>query len=152
MGGTPQSVERQALRKALAWVESAEFGEVDIEAACAAYEQAGYEVTHALREFLAHYGEISVGWTAPGTGEELVLAVSVEEAMGVYPPNVRSYALQLGMPAVPIGTVLVTEESVLLAENGDIIFAGDAGMQRVGNGFAEAVKAFVSGTWDKRFF
>ncbi|MEU8505660.1 hypothetical protein AB0C40_13225 [Streptomyces brevispora] len=71
--------------------------------------------------------------------------------MRLYPPNVRSYARQLGMPAVPIGIVLATEESVLLAENGDIIFAGDAGMQRVGNGFAAAVKAFVSGTWDKRF-
>ncbi|MDF6020569.1 hypothetical protein [Streptomyces sp. JH34] len=45
-----------------------------------------------------------------------------------------------------------TEENVLLVENGDIVFAGDAGMQRVGNGFERAVKAFVSGTWDKTFF
>lgn len=152
MSGMPPSEERRALRAALAGVEKAEFGEVDIEAACAAYERAGYEVTPALREFLGNYGEIVVGRTAPGTGEELVLTISVEEAMGVYPLNVRSYSRQLGMPAVPIGIALVTEENVLPAANGDIIFAGDAGMQRIGNGFAAAVEAFVTSTWDKTFF
>ncbi|WP_307126662.1 SUKH-3 domain-containing protein [Streptomyces sp. B1I3] len=140
------------LRQALAAAGNAEVREVDVEAACVAYTQAGYEVTRKLREFLESYGEIVMGRTAPGTGEELVLTISVEEAMGVFPPNVRSYSRRLGMPVVPIGTALVTEENVLLAENGDIIFAGDAGMQRVGNGFAAAVQAFMSGTWDKTFF
>ncbi|MDQ0795949.1 hypothetical protein QFZ58_004437 [Streptomyces sp. B1I3] len=148
----PARSDRQVLRQALAAAGNAEVREVDVEAACVAYTQAGYEVTRKLREFLESYGEIVMGRTAPGTGEELVLTISVEEAMGVFPPNVRSYSRRLGMPVVPIGTALVTEENVLLAENGDIIFAGDAGMQRVGNGFAAAVQAFMSGTWDKTFF
>ncbi|MFJ2914517.1 SUKH-3 domain-containing protein [Streptomyces sp. NPDC087228] len=152
MSGETERPEREALKALLAGVERVEFGEVDVEAACAAYTEAGYEVTGTLREFLENYGEIAVGWTAPDTGEELVLAISVEEAMEVYPPNVRSYSRRLGMQAVPIGIAMETEENVLLVENGDIVFAGDAGMQRVGNGFEAAVKAFVSSTWDKTFF
>ncbi|MFD6278533.1 SUKH-3 domain-containing protein [Streptomyces sp. NPDC060209] len=152
MSSQTEQPEREALRALLTGVERVEFGEVDLEAAVAAYTKAGYEVTDHLREFLKNYGEIVVGWTSPRTGEEMVLSVTLEEAMDVYPPNVRSYSRQLGMKAVPVGVAMETEENVLLVENGDIVFAGDAGMQRVGNGFEEAVKAFVSSTWDKTFF
>ncbi|MER6118604.1 SUKH-3 domain-containing protein [Streptomyces sp. NPDC001743] len=152
MSSATERPEREALKAMLAGVERVEFGEVDIEAAVAAYAEAGYEVTEHLREFLKSYGEIVVGWTSPRTGEEMVLTITVEEAMDVYPPNVRSYSRRLGMQAVPIGIAMETEENVLLVENGDIVFAGDAGMQRVGNGFEEAVKAFVSSSWDKTFF
>ncbi|MEU0831559.1 hypothetical protein [Streptomyces sp. NPDC005969] len=48
---------------------------------------------------------------------------------------------------MPIGISMEAEGNVLLVENGDIVFAGDAGMQRVGNDFEAAVKAFVASTW-----
>ncbi|MFI6861187.1 SUKH-3 domain-containing protein [Streptomyces sp. NPDC050421] len=152
MSSASERPERESLKVMLAGVERVEFGEVDIEAAVAAYVEAGYEVTGNLKEFLKNYGEIVVGWTSPRTGEEIVLKIALKEAMDVYPSNVRSYSRRLGMQAVPVGIALETEENVLLVENGGIVFAGDAGMQRIGSSFEEAVKAFVSSSWDKTFF
>ncbi|THA23007.1 hypothetical protein E6R18_31650 [Streptomyces sp. A1277] len=144
--------ERESLKAVLAGVERIESGEVNIETAVGTYAEVGYEVTENLSEFLKNYGEIVVGRTYSATGEKMVLTVALEEeAMDVYPPNGRSYSRRLGMRAVPIGIALETEENVLLLENGDIVFAGDADIQRIGPGFEEAVKAFVSSSWDKTF-
>jgi hypothetical protein len=76
----------------------------------------------------------------------------MKAATNVFPPNVKSYSRRLGIPVLPAGIAFETEEAVLLAENGDILFVRDAGMQRVANGFEEAVKALISGDWDRTFF
>jgi hypothetical protein len=55
----------------------------------------------------------------------------------------RIYGRRLGQPVLPIGIAFSTEEAVLLAENGDILFGGDAGMQRVANGFGAAIQDHV---------
>ncbi|MER7958088.1 hypothetical protein [Streptomyces sp. NPDC096030] len=54
-----------------------------------------------------------------------------------FPAYVRSFEKRLGTSALPVGIALSTEEVVLLAENGDIVLGGDAGVQRV---------------WDMTFF
>ncbi len=126
--------------------------DIDVPAACAAYAEAGYGVTLQLVRFLADYGELTLGWAYGAARHEAVVTISVEAALDVFAPNVRGCARRLGMPVLPVGTAFETEETVLLAENGDILFAGDAGMQRVANGFEEAVRALVSGEWDKTFF
>lgn len=81
-----------------------------------------------------------------------MVTISVEAALDVFAPNIRSYARRLGMPVLPVGTAFETDETVLVAGNGDVLLAGDAGMQRVANGFEEAVRALVSGEWDRTFF
>ncbi|GGU10433.1 MULTISPECIES: SUKH-3 domain-containing protein [Streptomyces] len=152
MSSISERPRAEELQQALAGASSVELGEIDVEAACAAYRDAGYEVTEQLRGFLENYGELTVGWISRVNGKEQTLTVSVEEALDVFPPNVKSYSKQLGAPALPIGVAFDTDETVLLAANDDILFAGDAGMQRVANGFEEAVKALISGDWDRTFF
>ncbi|WP_376771249.1 SUKH-3 domain-containing protein [Streptomyces boluensis] len=66
--------------------------------------------------------------------------------------SVRVYGRRLGLHVVPLGVAFSTEEAVLLAENGDIFFGGDAGMQRVAHGLDTAVEALVTDDWDKTFF
>ncbi|MBC9715873.1 SUKH-3 domain-containing protein [Streptomyces sp. TRM66268-LWL] len=125
---------------------------VDVEAARRAYEQAGFDVTDELVEFLGTYGETTVFWPSHVTGDETSLTVSVEEAAEAFAPNVRYFEKRLGMSALPVGIAFETEEMVLLAENGDIVLGGDAGVQRVAHGFEEAVRALISGDWDMTFF
>ncbi|MFF9865072.1 SUKH-3 domain-containing protein [Streptomyces sp. NPDC013953] len=140
------------LRRAADGAVRLDLRDIDVPAACAAYAEAGYGVTLQLVRFLADYGELTLGWAYGAARHEAVVTLSVEAALDVFAPNVRGYARRLGMPVLPVGTAFETEETVLLAENGDILFAGDAGMQRVANGFEEAVRALVSGEWDKTFF
>ncbi|AJP05222.1 hypothetical protein TU94_31170 [Streptomyces cyaneogriseus subsp. noncyanogenus] len=61
-------------------------------------------------------------------------------------------AKRLGFPVALVGTAFDTAEAVLLAEDGDILLYGDAGFQRVANGFDSAVRAVVTGDWDKTYF
>jgi hypothetical protein len=58
---------------------------------------------------------------------------------------------RLGFPVALVGTAFDTEEAVLLAEDGDILLYRDAGFQRVANGFDSAVRAVVTGDWDKTY-
>jgi hypothetical protein len=142
----------EELQQALAGASSVELGDIDVEAACTAYRDAGYEVTEQLKGFLENYGELTVGWISRLNGNEQSLTVSVEEALDVFSPNVKNYSKRLGAPVLPIGIAYDTDVAVLLAANGDILFAGDAGMQRVANGLEETVKALISGDWDRTFF
>ncbi|MFJ8649000.1 SUKH-3 domain-containing protein [Streptomyces sp. NPDC093546] len=140
------------LRRAADGAVRLDLRDIDVPAACAAYAEAGYGVTLQLVEFLAAYGELTLGWTPRFGRGTPVLTVSVEAAIDDFAPNMRYYARRLGMPVLPVGTAFETYETVLLAENGDILFAGDAGMQRVGHGFEGAVRALISGEWDRTFF
>ncbi len=141
------------LKEALSDAASVDFGEVDVEAALARYREAGYEVTDQLRNFLENYGELTVTWLSRVHQRVASLSTTVDSAMEVFPALVkRGYTERLGMPVLPVGLAFETEDAVLLAENGDILFGSDAGMQRVAGGFEEAVKALISGNWDRTFF
>jgi len=139
-----------SMRVSLAGAATFEAYPLDVEDACRRYAEAGYEATPQLREFLETYGELTVTW--PFRDREVEVKISVEESLDILPARVRYFNKHLGRSALPIGIAFSTEEAVLLAENGDILFAGDAGMQRVANGFEAAVQAVVTGDWDKTFF
>lgn len=140
----------RALRERLAGASRIEAYPLDVEDACTRYTEAGYDVSASLREHLELYGELTVTW--PFRAGETYLKVAVEEALDIPDRNVRIYGRRLGQPVVPLGIAFSTEEAVLLAENGDILFGGDAGMQRVANGFEAAIVALVTDDWDKTFF
>ncbi|MGW5782260.1 SUKH-3 domain-containing protein [Streptomyces sp. NPDC003863] len=139
-----------ALSQAFTGALRVECGIVDVEAARAAYQEAGFVVTDELVAFLEQYGETVITWPSHITGAETTLTISVEEAVEAF--NVAYFSKRLGMPLLPVGFAFCTAETVHLAENGDIILGGDAGMQRVANGFEGAVRALISGDWDKTFF
>ncbi|WP_177000948.1 SUKH-3 domain-containing protein [Streptomyces sp. cf386] len=126
---------------------------LDIENACRQYTEDGYEVTPQLRQFLEVYGELTVSWISREWKYELTTSVErTLESAHAFPRTLRIHAKDLGCPVLLVGTVFDTEESVLLTENGDILFYGDAGFQRVANGFGNAVRALLTGDWDKTFF
>ncbi|MGW2721522.1 SUKH-3 domain-containing protein [Streptomyces sp. NPDC001492] len=140
----------RALRERLAGAARIEACPLDVEDACRRYAEEGYHVSAALREHLEMYGELTVTW--PFRAGETYLKVAVEEALDLPDRNVRIFGRRLGQPVLPLGIAFSTEEAVLLAENGDILFGGDAGMQRVANGFETAIVALVMDDWDKTFF
>ncbi|MEU5389455.1 MULTISPECIES: SUKH-3 domain-containing protein [Kitasatospora] len=150
MSTTPGRPALEHLRSALTGVERFEVGPLDLDDACRQYTEEGYEVTPWLREFLTDYGELTVTWMHRDWEEELT--TSVESAMDAPIRNVRSYARRIGRPVLPIGAVFSTAEYLLLAEDGEVLFGGDAGIQRVAHGFEAAVRALVTGDWDKTFF
>ncbi|WP_448317259.1 hypothetical protein [Streptomyces sp. CO7] len=147
----PEAREK-TLGRAFAGASRVVCGPVDVEAARRAYRRAGFGVTGRLVEFLRMYGATTVFWPSHVTGSQTSLTISVEEAVDAFPPNVRSFERRLGMSAVPVGIAFETEEMVLLADNGDIVLGGDAGVQRVAHGFEAAVRALISGDWDMTFF
>ncbi|MET9675648.1 SUKH-3 domain-containing protein [Streptomyces sp. NPDC006482] len=149
MSDEQSSAREESLRRAFAGALRVECGPVDVEAARLVYQEAGFDVTDELVEFLGKYGETAVFWPSHVTGNETSLTISAAEA---FAPNVRYFEKRLGMSALPVGIAFSTEEMVLLAENGDIVLGGDAGVQRVAHGFEEAVRALISGDWDMTFF
>ncbi|MFD6248861.1 hypothetical protein [Streptomyces roseolus] len=152
MSDEQDRTREESLGRAFAGASRVERGPVDVEAALLAYREAGFDVTDGLREFLGTYGETTVFWLSDVSGDETSLTISVEEAAQAFAPNVRYFEQRLGMSALPVGIAFETEEMVLLAENGDIVLGGDAGLQRVAHGFEEAMRALISGDWDKTFF
>jgi hypothetical protein len=150
MSGHRSAAREEALRRALTGASRVVCGAVDVEAARLAYQEAGFGVTDALVAFLREYGETTVFWPSHVTGDESSLTVSVEEAAAEF--NLRFYEKRLGMSALPVGVAFSTGESVLLAENGDIVLGGEGVVQRVANGFEESVRALISGDWDMTFF
>ncbi|MEV5343537.1 SUKH-3 domain-containing protein [Streptomyces sp. NPDC052676] len=152
MSDEQSRAREESLIRAFAGASRVECGPVDVEAARLAYQEAGFDVTNELVEFLKTYGETTVFWPSHVTGNETSLTISVEEAAEAFAPNVRYFEKRLGMSALPVGIALSTEEMVLLAENGDIVLGGDAGVQRVAHGFEESVRALISGDWDMTFF
>ncbi|MEU6844892.1 SUKH-3 domain-containing protein [Streptomyces sp. NPDC046716] len=153
MTDTRQRPALRTLRDDLAGTASLTLHELDVEQACGQYAEDGYEITSRLREFLERYGEITVTWLWRQREQTLTTSVGTTlESTHATPRNVRVLGKRLGSPVLLVGTVFSTEESVLLAENGDILFYGDAGFQRVGHGFEDAVRALVAGDWDKTFF
>ena len=82
----PRGVE---LERALAGALHVECAHVDIDAACEAYSESGYEVTPWLRVFLENYSEITVTWSASRGAWANELTTSVESALEAYPGNVR---------------------------------------------------------------
>ncbi|MBT2423416.1 SUKH-3 domain-containing protein [Streptomyces sp. ISL-22] len=140
----------RALRERLAGTARIEAHPLDVEDACKQYAEAGYDVSAWLRQHLETYGELTITWRF--RANETFLKVAVEEALDVSKRNVRNYSRRLGQTVLPLGIAFSTEEAVLLADNGDILFGGDAGMQRVGNGFETSVVALVTDDWDKTFF
>lgn len=151
MNDTPERPAVQRLRDSLAGTTARlEVGPLDVDDACHQYVEDGFDVTPQLREFLETYGELTIAW--PWRQWEEELTTEADSALDAPLRNVRNYANRIGQPVLPIGAVFSSREYLLLAENGDILFAGDAGIQRVANGFENAVRALVTGDWDKTFF
>lgn len=153
MTGIPERPAVQKLRKAVDGLARIDVEPLDVDDVCRRYADDGYEVTSQLREFLENYGELTVTWT--WRQWEVDLTTSVErtlEAPHATPRSLGIAAKRLGQPVALIGTTAETEDCVLLAENGDVLIFGDAGFQRVANGFENAVRAVVTGDWDKTFF
>ncbi|UQA92204.1 SUKH-3 domain-containing protein [Streptomyces halobius] len=153
MNDNPERPAIQKLRDALSGAANFEVHPLDIEEACRRYAEDGYEVTPQLREFLENYGELTVTWRFRDS--EVEVTTSVErtlEATHATPRNARIFAKRLGEPVLVVGPAFETEECVLLAESGDILLAGDAGFQRVANGFGNAIRALIASDLDKTFF
>ncbi|MEU7639780.1 MULTISPECIES: SUKH-3 domain-containing protein [unclassified Streptomyces] len=153
MNNTPDRPAVRRLHDLVAGEARLEAGPLDIEDACRRYAEEGYEVTPRLREFLTDYGELTVTWTWRQREVELTTAVErTLEATHALPRNVRIDAKRIGQSLVLIGTAWDTEDVVLLAENDDIFISGDAGIQRIANGFENAIRAIGTDSWDKTFF
>ncbi|MFK4103947.1 SUKH-3 domain-containing protein [Streptomyces sp. NPDC019531] len=141
------------LRDTFTGVARFEVRPVDLEDARRRYAEEGFDFSPRLREFLEIYGEITVNWEWRERRQEFTTSVErTLDAPHGTPRNMNIYAKRIGRPVLPVGMVFSTEECVLLADNDDILFAGDAGIQRVANGFEDAVRALVTADWDKTFF
>ncbi|GAA2665577.1 SUKH-3 domain-containing protein [Streptomyces lunalinharesii] len=143
----------EELRDSLADRARFEIHPSDVEQARQRYEEEGFEFTAGLREFLQTYGEFTVTWSY--RFGETFLTTSAEETMDSahsLPRSIGIFGKRIGSPVLLVGTAFDTQEAVLLADDGDVYLAGDAGIQRVANGFGDAVRALVEGAWDKTFF
>ncbi|MGW1162674.1 SUKH-3 domain-containing protein [Streptomyces sp. NPDC002519] len=143
----PTAVRR--LRDALAGAARVEAGPLNLGDACGQYADDGVDVTPQLRGFLETYGVLTVIWPWGQRQEELT--TDTESALDVPLRNVRIYAKRIGEPVVPIGAAFSSRAYLLPAEDDDILIAGDAGIQRVANGFENAIQAIVRGGWDKTY-
>jgi hypothetical protein len=143
----------RALRAELAGHGKLAIHPLDIEDACRRYEKDGYDVTPRLREFLAAYGECTVKWQFRTHTTHVTTSVkrTLRSAYAM-PRNLRIYAKDLGRPVTLVGTAFSTQDCVLLGDNDDILLYADGGYQRVANGFENAVRAMVTGDWDKTLF
>lgn len=126
-------------------------GDLDVVDACRRFEAEGYVVHPVLREFIENFSEVVVTWMG-AMGREVTLSTTIEDALDANPGNIRIYSRRLNREVFPVGMAFCTEERVLLADNGDILFGGDAGLQRVANGFQESLRALIEDDWDKTFF
>ncbi|MGD3111806.1 SUKH-3 domain-containing protein [Streptomyces sp. YGL11-2] len=154
MNDTSERPAVEGLRPALAGSARLEAGPLDVADACRQYTEEGFDITPRLRVFLEAYGELTVTWTFKAG--ETDLSTSIErtlEAPHATPRTTRIFTQRIGRSVIPVGAASsCTEDCILLADNGDILLGGDAGIQRVANGFEDAVRALVAGDWDKTFF
>ncbi|WP_414935507.1 SUKH-3 domain-containing protein [Amycolatopsis sp. cmx-11-51] len=132
---------------------SVEVGSVYVDAACVRYREEDYDVTPWLREFLKNYSELTVIWNYKNDSgiAATKLSTVVNCALSVPRRNVRNDVRRIGKPVLPVGLASETEDRVLLAEDGEILIAGDAGTQRVANGFEAAIRALIANDWDKTY-
>lgn len=153
MRGTAERPVVQRLRDGAPGAVDIAAWPLDVEAAYRRYAADGYEVSTRLRDFLEEYGELTMVFTARPSTFELTTSVETTlESAHATPRSLRIFAQRLEQPVLLVGTAFETEESVLLARNGDVFLYGDAGFQRVANGFENAVRAFATGDWDRTFF
>jgi hypothetical protein len=146
-GDRPRSVELQhALKDAL----SVQWGSADLESAVSRYSAEGHEVTSWLKSFLANCSEMVVKWKVEPWAE-VTLSTRVEDALEEPLRTLRYYNRKIGKQVLQIGAVYDTEDCVLLAEDDEILVGSDAGIQRIGFGFENALRALLGGTWDKTF-
>ncbi|WP_331745532.1 SUKH-3 domain-containing protein [Streptomyces mirabilis] len=150
MSGFNDTSRRQKLRDAFPDATRVDLGSASINHVSRLYEEAGYDVGAELRGFLEEYREVSISWMYREM--EVGVQINAEEALSFYPGNIRIFSQRVGRPLVPVGSAFATEEVVLIAGDGDVFLAGDAGMQYVGNGFIQSMQALISETWDKTFF
>ncbi|MDK1475616.1 SUKH-3 domain-containing protein [Streptomyces sp. 549] len=151
MSKSPHAADRdEVLRQKFPDAVRVEVGSTPLRVVLSRYEAAGYPISEYLRAVMEDYHEVAIVWLFGDL--EIALSVAVEDAIEIYPGNVRIYSRRVGKPLTPLGLAFDTEEAVLLAEDEDVYLAGDAGMQYVGNGFVKSVRALISGEWDKTFF
>lgn len=150
MGGFDNTSRQQRLRDAFPGATRVDLGPASIDQVCRLYEEASYDVGEELRGFLEEYREVSISWIYRDM--EVSVQIDAEEALSFFPGNIRVFSQRVGRPLIPVGSAFATEEVVLIASDGDVFLAGDAGMQHIGNGFAQSMQALIAGTWDKTFF
>ncbi|WP_407841434.1 SUKH-3 domain-containing protein [Streptomyces sp. DSM 116496] len=150
MNGFNDTSRQQRLRDAFPDATRVDLGSASIDQVSRLYEAAGYDIGNELRGFLEEYREVSISWIYHEM--EVGVQIDAEEALSFYPGNIRIFSRRVGRPLIPVGSAFATEEVVLIASDGDVFLAGDAGMQYVGNGFMQSMQAMIAGTWDKTFF
>lgn len=150
MNGSNETTRRERLRDAFPGATRVDLGAASVDYVSRLYEEVGYPVGPELRSFLLECREFSISWMYRGM--EIEVIIDAKEALSFYPGNIRIYSRKVQRPLVPVGSAFATEEVVLIACDGDVFLAGDAGMQYVGNGFMESVQALISSDWDKTFF
>jgi hypothetical protein len=150
MSGFNDTSRRERLRDAFPDATRVDVGSGSTDHVSRLYEVAGYDVGAELRGFLEEYREFSISWMY--CEMEVGLQIDAEEAISFHPGSIRIFSQRVGRPLIPVGSAFATEEVVLIASDGDVFLAGDAGMQYVGNGFVQSMHALISGTWDKTFF
>ncbi|MEV0470268.1 SUKH-3 domain-containing protein [Streptomyces prunicolor] len=150
MSGLDNPSRHQRLSDAFSDATRIDLGPASVDHVSGLYEEAGYDVGAELRGFFEEYREMSISWMYREM--EVGVQISAEEALSIYPGNIRVFSQRVGRPLVPVGSAFATEEAVLIAGDGDVFLAGDAGMQYVGNGFLQSMQALISETWDKTFF
>ncbi|MGW1513529.1 SUKH-3 domain-containing protein [Streptomyces sp. NPDC002394] len=150
MSGFDGISRQQRLRDAFPGATRVDLGSASMDQVSRLYEEAGYDVGEELRGFLEGYREVSISWIYREM--EVSVQIDVEGALSFCPGNIRVFSQRVGRPLIPVGSAFATEEVVLIASDGDVFLAGDAGMQYVANGFTQAMQALIAGTWDKAFF
>ncbi|MCK1795602.1 hypothetical protein MTQ01_06180 [Streptomyces sp. XM4193] len=116
------------------------------------YAEEGFEMTEWLRSFLDSYEGLTIRY--PFMNRVCSLSTTVEaclEAPHATPRSMRIYSKRIGIPVLPVGAAFETEDSLLLARNGDFLFASDAGIQWFAHGFESSARALVTGDWDRTF-
>ena len=126
--------------------------ESNAEEAVARYTRKGWEVGDLLKDFISRYSNMRFIFPGIYLGDEPELTTDVAVAVGVYPGWVAEAQKRAGVKMWPVGEAFETCEAVLLGEDGFIYLYGDAGLQRVGSGFPEAMLALVTDQWDTTFF
>ncbi|MBU7596729.1 hypothetical protein JGS22_003510 [Streptomyces sp. P38-E01] len=117
------------------------------------YAEDGFEMTEWLRSFLDSYEGLTIRY--PFMNRVCSLSTTVKaclEAPHATPRSMRVYSKRIGIPVLPVGAAFETEDALLLARNGDFLFASDAGIQWFAHGFENSARALVTGDWDRKFY
>lgn len=150
MNDTPTSIEN--LRKSIPSTVIISADPTPLSETLSAYEDGGFESTDWLVRFFDQYEGLTFDW--PFRDRRANFATTVErcfDSPDSLPRHVQIFSRRIGIEVLPVGAAFSTEDSLLLAENGDFLFGSDAGIQWIAHGFEETVRTLVTGDWDMTY-